>query len=291
MQRGLRILSWNILHGGGPTRVPEIALAILARSPDVVVLTEFRASRGGQLRATLADAGLEHQLTSTVPEGRNAVMVASRFPLRRVDDGPEVDPGRFLHALLEGPDGPIGLVGVHIPDQVEGGRKARFWRHLISRAPDWAKGACVVLGDLNTARRGIDTHRNDFGVTCCADLMGVFASHGFKDAWLAAHPRQLEATWSLPRGLLPPDSGSKASSGLAARGAGLGSRIDAAYLSATLSGRVAAVRHDHLPREKGVSDHSMLILDLNPLAVEARSTGAEGPESVEISPKMVVEPK
>jgi exonuclease III len=285
MRPGLRILSWNILHGGGPKRIPEITLAILAREPDVVVLTEFRASRGGQLRAMLADAGLEHQLTSVAREGGNAVLMASRQRLEVVEDGPEADGGRFLHAVVGEGAARLDLVGVHVPDRVEGGRKARFWRHLVSMAPVWGAGACVLVGDLNTARRGIDTSRNDFGVTSCADLMGVFSSHGFKDAWLRAHPGQREATWRLPRGILERVEGGRGWSGAAVGGAASGSRIDAAYVSAALADRIGEVWHDHGPRESGVSDHSLLVLDLIEGVGWGCGGGGGGSEAAEIGPK------
>lgn len=255
-----RIVAWNILHGGGPKRLPEIGLTILAHAPDVVVLSEFRERRGGQVRAILADAGLEHQLVSEHAMGRNAILMASREPLRQVLDGPEADSPRFLHARAGVGEAAVSIVGVHVPDQVEGGRKARFWRHLVSRAPAWAGGPCVMVGDLNTARRGIDADRDDFGVCNCADLMGAFATAGFKDAWLAVNPGQREATWSLPPGLVPSEEREKAGM--------LGSRIDAAYVSASLLGRVAGIRYDHLPRKKGISDHSMLVMDLLPVVGE-----------------------
>jgi exonuclease III len=253
-----RLLAWNILHGGGPRRLPEIALAILAHAPDIVLLSEFREGRGGQVRAILADAGLGHQLVSDHAQGRNAILICSRAPLTRVDDGPQADASRFLHARIRTGIDAMSVVGVHIPDQLEGGRKARFWRHLVTQAPTWAQVPCLMLGDLNTARRGIDTDRDDFRVCACADLMGSFATAGFKDAWLAANPGQREATWSLPPGLRTHPNAENPLENQSR----FGSRIDASYASPALQHRIAAVFYDHSPRKSGVSDHSMLILDL-----------------------------
>lgn len=278
----LRIIAWNILHGGGPKRIPEIALALLAQAPDLVVLTEFRHARGGQLRATLADAGLEHHLTSSDSSSHakaNFILIASRFPLQHIDDGPSLDAPRFLHARLNLTTTPLDhldLIAVHIPDQVEGGRKARFWRHLVAQAPAWAASHAILLGDLNTARRGIDTLRNDFGVSTCADLMGAFATAGFQDAWLAANPGQREPTWSLPPALeaLIPNENRRSS----------GSRIDAAYVSVPLRQLVAHVAYDHSPRNSGTSDHSMVLLDLSIELKDPPSRTESGQNSRKIDP-------
>ncbi len=294
-----RILAWNILHGGGPKRIPEIALSLLSHAPDIVVLSEFRHARGGQLRAMLADAGLEHHLSSTNTSSNttdpaahargNTILVASHLPIEPIHDGPALDAPRFLHARLNvtltpstpltpplPPPLPLDLIAVHIPDQVEDGRKARFWRHLVNQAPTWSASPSVLLGDLNTARRGIDTLRNDFGVSSCADLMGAFATAGFQDAWLAANPGQREPTWSLPPALeaLIPHGNPRSS----------GSRIDAAYVSLPLRPHVARIAHDHTPRKSGISDHSMLLLDLANPPHQQPPRGESGQNTHKIGP-------
>ena len=58
----LRILSWNIQHGGGK-RVAAISRALTSRNPDCAVLVEFCASPASRtIAAHLANLGLTHQL-------------------------------------------------------------------------------------------------------------------------------------------------------------------------------------------------------------------------------------
>ncbi|MBZ0171544.1 MAG: hypothetical protein K8E66_04120, partial [Phycisphaerales bacterium] len=67
----MKLLTWNILHGGGPERLCWIALALLDWAPDVIALTEFRARRGGSLRGVLADHGWPHQALSEAAASEN----------------------------------------------------------------------------------------------------------------------------------------------------------------------------------------------------------------------------
>ena len=82
----LRLVAWNIRAGGG-RRGEHIARQIARWAPDAVVLSEFRATPPSLLLAqALASHGLVHQLTTAdarVP-GRNALLVAARWPLRRI---------------------------------------------------------------------------------------------------------------------------------------------------------------------------------------------------------------
>jgi hypothetical protein len=53
----VRLLVWNIRHGGGE-RIPRILGVLDEHRPDVVVLTEFRNNRRGEvIREWLANEG------------------------------------------------------------------------------------------------------------------------------------------------------------------------------------------------------------------------------------------
>src|SRR5437870_10033 len=82
----MRIVAWNIRAGGGG-RVGRIGRQLARWKPDVVALSEFRATPPSLALATvLAAGGLTHQLTTADPgqPGRNALLVASRWPLRQL---------------------------------------------------------------------------------------------------------------------------------------------------------------------------------------------------------------
>ena len=57
----MKILAWNIRHGGG-ARVPRILAALERHRPDIVVLTEYRHNPGGEAISAGLDAmGLTFQ--------------------------------------------------------------------------------------------------------------------------------------------------------------------------------------------------------------------------------------
>src|SRR2546425_1247787 len=92
----MRIVAWNIRAGGG-LRVAAIARQLERWAPDVVALSEFRATPPSRTLADALDAaGLPHQLTTADPRspGVNALLVAARWPLGRV----RLDAFRHLRA-------------------------------------------------------------------------------------------------------------------------------------------------------------------------------------------------
>lgn len=77
----MRLLSWNILQGGGK-RAFDIADAIVEFKPDIAVLQEFR---NGKNAAPILDAcdklDLVHNHIAASEARKNTVMIASKFPL------------------------------------------------------------------------------------------------------------------------------------------------------------------------------------------------------------------
>lgn len=246
----MRILIWNILHGGGPTRLPEIALAILAHAPDLVLLSEFRVARGGQLRAILADQGLEHQL-ATSPHHRsgNGLLTASRWPIAPIDDG--ITHPKWLSAMvLDGPHQGLCLLHTHIPDESQPTARAMLWQWCVDAARRLADRPALLAGDLNTDRPGLDTNR--IGRTCVS-MLGLMTTLGWRDLWRDLHPGIRETSWS-GRG---PDGRVESA------------RLDTALLSPALASTIES--HQRTPPlaeysqnewETGLSDHAPLVLTL-----------------------------
>src|SRR5437870_11620707 len=116
----MRIVAWNIRAGGG-YRVDAIARQLGRWKPDVVVLSEFRATAPSRaLEAALAQRGLAHQHTTADARlpGRNALLVAARWPLRRVRlrNSPD-EPGRWLAAAVDAPL-PLAVGAMHVPNRL-----------------------------------------------------------------------------------------------------------------------------------------------------------------------------
>lgn len=198
--RTVTVLAWNIRQGGGPSRTAPIALLLAQSGADIVVLSEFRARRGSQLRATLADAGLEHQLVAPGEPEEHCVFVASRLPLElRPAPAPvhSACPARWLNAAVRLKAGSLELLGLHVPDESEPTARLVFLRGVVEHARAWRNIPSLLLGDWNASRRGVDLPRiGQTGET----FLGELASQGFEDLWRRFHPGERAASWVGPRG-------------------------------------------------------------------------------------------
>lgn len=253
----MRLLSWNILHGGGSARLPEIILSLLSHEPDLVVLTEFRATRGGQIRAVLADHGLTHQLASHDDrDNSNGILVAARHPLENDHSpAPGSHRGRWLAARI--PDLNLHILGVHVPDDTRLTAKAAHWQAILALARQRLHENVLIVGDFNTGRRfqdaphartpprpSNDHHRSGgwASVHGCEALLGTLLSLGFVDAWRRLNPQAREYSWvshdGQPR------------------------RIDTAYLSPALALALQTAAYSHVERCRRLSDHAPLVVDI-----------------------------
>ena len=244
----MRIVAWNIRAGGGG-RVEAIARQLDRWAPDVVALSEFRATPPSCVLAeTLARGGLSHQLTTADPRlpGLNALLVAARWPLGRVRLGTApLEPGRWLSARV---DAPMTLVvgAMHVPNRVTG-RKYPFLDAVLTCARRWRRGPALLLGDTNSGRRGIDEESPAFSVREEGWIDGL-AACGWLDAFRHLRADARAYTWYSPNGRN-------------------GFRIDQAFVNAPLLARLKEAAYVwggpwRGRRRDAVSDHAALLLDL-----------------------------
>lgn len=232
-------MAWNILHGGGTRRLPEITLALLEHAADVVVLTEFRRSLGGQIRGVLDDHGWAHQVSTDPPAGQNGILIAARSKLEcQVDDSAEESRGsRLLQVSL--PQMDMVILAAHVPDKSRPTARTACWRAVLRVAREHRDAPCIVLGDFNTGRHRLDEQGRTFN---CTALLGELAALGYADAWRLLHPDEREFSWYSH--------------------AGNGFRIDSAFVSTPLRGSVREAFYSHHERRNRVSDHSPFIMAL-----------------------------
>ena len=242
----MKLLTWNILHGGGP-RMPRIALELLERDADVVCLTEFRPGiRGGQLRGVLADHGYSHQHATAAAPRRNGILVAART---RLHTPREVSPKLVT---LDLPDADLGLTVAHLPDARRGdaraeARKSAAWHAVLDEARGRRTRHHAVVGDFNTGRHRLDEAGETF--TCTA-LMGQLRTLGYRDAWADG------------AGGAAPSTARRAPVATWTSHTGAGFRLDHSWCSGPLSARVRTAEYVHAPRLAGLSDHSMMVVEL-----------------------------
>jgi len=231
----VRILAWNLRHGGGNTRTPEQALFINSQAPDIVVLSEYREGRGSQLRAMLADEGLTYVLSPKAPPTRNRVAMLSRWPIVPLRE--EAWQPRLLCALIPSID--TTLIAAHVPDESDETRRAATWQGVVGLAREFAGGNALVAGDFNTARTGIDAQRS--GQTC-ERWMGELATAGFRDC-MVEHARRtcepLAPSWFGPLGER--------------------ARIDGIWASSTLFHQFESASQDTSCITNRLSDHTSIL--------------------------------
>ena len=220
----MRVVAWNIRAGGG-RRVEAIGAQLARWSPDVVALSEFRATRPSQaLARALAQRGFRHQETTAdlCRPGVNTLVAASRWPLRRLraDNSPR-EPGRWLLVVVEAPE-PFALGAMHVPNRASG-RKDTFLAGVLRVARAWRDGPAVLVGDTNSGRIGLDEARPVFNDNEDRWLRALDAC-GWTDAFRCLHPRARAYTWYSPN-------------------AGNGFRIDQGFVNAALLPRLRAARY------------------------------------------------
>jgi exodeoxyribonuclease III len=226
-------MTWNILHGGGSKRLPAIILELVEQAADVVVVTEYRTTTGGQLRGIMADHGWPHQICSDPPPRSNGVLIASRSPLMAPQSQSR------LHIETESPDLGLCVLGLHIP--CKGGSTARnsLWKETLAIARRRAHEPCVLIGDFNTGRHFQDEEGATFRQTA---NLGHLTALGYVDAWRSRFPDRKEASWVSHEGQ--------------------GFRLDHAFVSASLAHRVTDARYEQRTRKEGLSDHASLSITL-----------------------------
>ena len=232
----MKILSWNIRHGGG-SRVTRIQTVIAAHQPDILVLSEFRNNlAGANLRHWLSEFGHQFQAAGNARASTdNAVLVSSLFPFEEIPF-PELatNSHRCVGARFER----LTLLGLYFPVMEA---KRPVFAFLKSLPRKYLQKESLIVGDLNTGCRYWDEGRMDLSLV---EEFGALIGCGWTDVWRMRNPMLREWSWVEPWGRH------------------IGYRLDHALVSPPLLSRVQSVHYSHAERETGVSDHSSIVLTL-----------------------------
>ena len=243
----MRVVAWNIRAGGG-RRADGIARRLARWAPDVVALSEFRATPPSvALAMTLAARGLTHQLTTADPRrpNTNALLIAARWPLRRLRLGSApIERHRWLAAAVDAPE-PIVVGAMHVPNRVTR-RKYPYLDAVLACAQGWRRGPALLVGDTNSGRRGLDEEVPAFNVHEESWIDGL-AACGWLDAFRHLRAEDRVYTWYSPNGRN-------------------GFRIDQAFVNAPLLARLKEASYVWAAPRGGrrdlLSDHAALLVDL-----------------------------
>lgn len=235
----MRIVTWNIRHGGGKLKLPAIVQALLKPTGDILVITEFQTKSAAFIQSQLKEAGHLYQIASNPPEKTNGILIVSRFP---VTLSPQQyhpnNPYRWLEVGL--PTQNLTILGLHIPEWGSKWDKATFWQEVNRYARDKLEEPAILVGDFNTGLE-LDTTGEEFA---CPEYMEELIALGWVDTWRHLHANTREYTWQSPRHWFS-------------------MRLDYVFLSPTLASRLVTAQHNHSLRLKEkLSDHSMLIVEI-----------------------------
>ena len=230
----MRLLAWNIRQGGG-SRLAGIMAAIARHDADVLVLSEYRGGDSAErLRAALKASGYRHVTKLLPPPQRTGVLIAARR--RFVERGPVCERVEEPWRLVDVDLGVLRLTGVYMPNLQ---KKVPYWQTLVDACTTRAVADALAIGDFNTCRAYVD---EPGALDATAHFMDSMDAIGFRDLWRHRYPDGREFSWYSHRGN--------------------GFRIDHAFLSPSLAARAGSVRYSHEERLAGLSDHSVLLLDL-----------------------------
>jgi len=227
----LKILSWNIQQGGG-RRVIPIIQALIDFKPHIIVLSEFRNNKSGTLiKSHLAKAKYNYQFVTEASPNQNSVFIASMIEgqpryFRDYDE-------HFRDNIIALDFDAFSLYGMYLPHK----KKHILFDLLIEESQK--EHPSIMVGDFNTGKNFIDQKKSSFWYT---EKLEKMESLGMKDAFRHMHGDDRQYSWYSH--------------------GGNGYRYDHTYISQELLPVISECYYLHEWREKGLSDHSPMLLSL-----------------------------
>lgn len=251
----VRVLTWNVNFR---RNIEGQLAAVFLHAPDVVVLQEVRPACLDELRERFAAAGLGHFVTSVgppecVPVLGRCVAVASRFPLSPAPPVNGPAPDATVAVEVGAPEGRFDFVGVYVPTIARtDGVKVPTQMAIHERMRQALERPHILCGDFNspkaeTAQGEIVLFTRPVRATEFAGegaLMGGLARFGVSDAFRVCNGYLADdRSWYWKN-----------------RGRTGGYRLDHVFVSAHF--RAIGCWYDHTVREHGLSDHSLLVAEV-----------------------------
>ena len=196
----MKIVSWNIRAGGGK-RAAGIVEQLLAWQPDVIALSEFRATEASVwITSELYKHGYIHQRTTADPAQAaiNALLVASRWPLRQVKlKHAPTNEKRWLHLNVSA-EKTFALMAMHIPNRSTG-LKYPFMDSVTGIVKNWRGPPAILLGDTNSGCIGTDEESPAFN-KIEDQWIKTLNQLRWADAFRLLHGETPAYTWYSPNG-------------------------------------------------------------------------------------------
>lgn len=238
----MKIITWNIMHGGG-RRVRRITAALEKHHADILILTEYRHNASGEiLKSWLSESGFRYRVVPPAKEKQNVVMVAAKTPFEAVQfpgQMSDLDGTDYSNRVVLARFCSLNIFGIYMPNQV---RKRSVFDFLLNLPKEFLSKQSILMGDFNTGRH----YEDESGATfVSAHQFESLLSMGWIDPWRKRNPDARQFTWY-------------------SKGYHNGFRLDHALVSPSVEEKVSDVRYSHAERGSGISDHSLMILALEP---------------------------
>lgn len=234
----MRIVSWNILQGGGK-RADGIADAIREWQPDVLLCQEFRNGKSAfPILHSCKQLELKHVHISKGGNSKNTVMIASRWPMHITAWYHGLDMDRAVQANISFDKAIAGLstitlLAAHLP------QKKKQVPYLDYLNEQTLESPTMIIGDLNCGIPFEDSERKSFVNT---HLFQALLKKGWIDSWRSRNGAAKEFSWVSARGNAY--------------------RYDHCLSTSQLDGAIKTIEYQHAVRESGLSDHSALLVEL-----------------------------
>jgi len=226
----LKILSWNIQHGGG-TRIKEILKFLQKSAAQIIVLSEFRNNRNGIfLRHKLLELGYSFQFVSLISSDTNSVLIASKLACNSrlfVDRKQDYD-----HAIIGVEFLAFRLYGVYLPHKKKHKLFDILQKELVGEKPS------ILMGDFNTGINHVDQKGDSFWYTTELKRLEKI---GMQDAFRYLHGDVETYSWFSHQGN--------------------GYRYDHIYVYNDLLPLIKECDYLHEAREQKWSDHSPMAIN------------------------------
>ena len=200
-------------------------------------MAEYRANGTAEvLRDALGRSGLSCLYRSVTVPNVNGLLVATRTSCADIEElpAPAGHGHRLVHVRLDD----VHILACYFP---QGKEKIPVFEVVLEWAEAHSANPALIVGDLNTGKHRVDEAGATF---IAADYLERLEGLGFTDAWRHFHGPAREYSWFSTKGN--------------------GFRVDHAFVSEALLRRLRRVDYSHAEREEGISDHSILLIDLEP---------------------------
>ena len=238
----VRIVCLNIRSGGGD-RWSRLVDYFDAYDPDVVVMTEWRATTREATEKWSASRAV-HWCFANDGATSNGVCIAAKRPLTAVG----ATPGRATAGtLLKVEFDSWLMLACYFP---QGEAKAPYFEVCRQVARECVERPLLIVGDLNTGNQTADKTPGGEKYARNDDFDGLSKHEGLIDLWRRTNgAEERQWTWLTPKN---------------------GFRLDHAFGNASFVDRFRPIcRYDHTPREVGLSDHSAILIETEAVAAKA----------------------